>query len=89
MRIVFPGMMAKPGSSIANKTGSWRTGEVPKFLQQRCTACDLCELLCPEACITGEGRNTYWADLDYCKGCGICAEVCPVDDIVMVEEGER
>jgi pyruvate ferredoxin oxidoreductase delta subunit len=25
-------------------------------------------------------------DLDHCKGCEICAEVCPVDAIEMVED---
>jgi pyruvate ferredoxin oxidoreductase delta subunit len=27
-------------------------------------------------------------DLDHCKGCGICASVCPKDAIEMVEEGK-
>jgi pyruvate ferredoxin oxidoreductase delta subunit len=27
-------------------------------------------------------------DYDYCKGCGICANECPVDAIKMVEEVE-
>lgn len=89
MRIVFPGIMAKPGSSIANKTGSWRTGKRPNFLRESCTACDTCALICPEGCISGEGKNTYGPNLDYCKGCGLCAAVCPVQDIAMVEEGGR
>jgi len=25
-------------------------------------------------------------DLEYCKGCGICAEVCPTHAIAMVDE---
>ncbi len=25
-------------------------------------------------------------DLDYCKGCGVCAEECPSDAISMVKE---
>ncbi len=80
------GVTAQPGTSRANKTGSWRTGESPKFLHVRCTACDLCALCCPEGCVSGEGKNTYWADYDYCKGCGICAQICPVQDIEMVAE---
>jgi pyruvate ferredoxin oxidoreductase delta subunit len=80
--------MAKPGSSVAYKTGSWRTGKAPRFLQEDCIACDLCQLICPEGCITGDGKNNYQTDLDYCKGCGICAAVCPKEDIVMAEEGK-
>ena len=86
MKIVFPGIMAQPGTSLARKTGSWRTGKKPEFLHQRCSDCGLCVLLCPEGCITRVGDNTYEIDLDYCKGCAICAEECPVDDIKMVVE---
>jgi pyruvate ferredoxin oxidoreductase delta subunit len=80
------GCVAQPGTSQNNNTGSWRTGLKPRFLHLRCTACDLCPLACPDGCIYGNGRNTYFADLKFCKGCGICATVCPVDDIEMVPE---
>jgi pyruvate ferredoxin oxidoreductase delta subunit len=33
-----------------------------------------------------EGETFTGFDLDYCKGCGICAEVCPADAIAMVAE---
>jgi pyruvate ferredoxin oxidoreductase delta subunit len=42
-------------------------------------------IVCPDACVFGQD-NIYDADLDFCKGCGICAEECPVDDIDMVLE---
>jgi pyruvate ferredoxin oxidoreductase delta subunit len=80
------GAVARPGTSRANKTGGWRSDKQPRHLQAKCTACDLCALSCPEGCVFGKGKNTYWADLDYCKGCGICANICPVDDIEMVSE---
>ena len=33
-----------------------------------------------------DGTTFTGFDLDYCKGCEICAEVCPTGAITMVEE---
>lgn len=91
---MFSGIISKPGTSRNNKTGTWRTGKKPKFLRAKCTACKLCYIICPEGCIDGKWdgeklqKNSLNADLDYCKGCGNCAAVCPVKDIIMVKESE-
>lgn len=82
-------MHTKPGSALDNKTGSWRTGKKPKFLKEKCIACKMCMIICPEGCITGEGKNTFDCDLAYCKGCGNCAFICPVKDIDMVQESSK
>jgi NADPH-dependent glutamate synthase beta subunit-like oxidoreductase/Pyruvate/2-oxoacid:ferredoxin oxidoreductase delta subunit len=44
-----------------------------------CTSCDRCYLYCPEVSMmpprhSGEG---YEGNSEYCKGCGVCAAVCP------------
>ncbi|MBD3232419.1 MAG: pyruvate synthase [candidate division Zixibacteria bacterium] len=78
------GYVAEPGSSKANKTGSWRT-EKPVFLHDTCTDCRICVLVCPDGIIFG-ADSIYDADFDFCKGCGICAAECPVDDIEMAPE---
>jgi len=83
---MFGPIIAKPGSSQKNKTGSWRTESKPKFLQKNCIACRLCVLICPEGCITGKDKNTFHCDYDYCKGCGNCAVICPKQDIEMISE---
>lgn len=73
-----------PGTSKANKTGSWRTMR-PIFKHDTCNDCRICVIVCPDACVIG-GDFVYNADLNYCKGCGICAHECPVDDIDMITE---
>jgi len=78
------GTYSKPGSSKANKTGSWRT-EKPVFFHDKCTDCRICVIVCPDGIIFGADK-IYDPDYDYCKGCGICAKECPVDDIKMVPE---
>lgn len=56
---------------------------------RECESCEVCNLLCPDLCITREEKTgEVLIDLDYCKGCGICASVCPKGAIQMVlEEG--
>jgi len=49
------------------------------FLCGTCSSCDRCYLFCPETCIAAPDSETprYIADPDYCKGCAVCAAVCP------------
>jgi pyruvate ferredoxin oxidoreductase delta subunit len=46
----------------------------------------LCWVYCPDSAIVLEGETFTGFDLDFCKGCAICAEVCPVAAIRMVPE---
>lgn len=86
---MFGPLVSKPGSSNNNKTGSWRVETKPKFLQKNCIGCKMCLVVCPEACIEGDGKNTYHCDFTYCKGCGNCAAICPKADIAMVPEENK
>lgn len=93
------GCVAPPGESMANKTGAWRSMK-PIFKHDACIGCKACELACPEGCVFENPDETHVVeakgkerkvqnrdyDPDFCKGCGICATECPVDDIDMVME---
>jgi len=72
----------EPGSSIRNETGSWRDFK-PVVDMNKCIKCLMCFVSCPDATIN---PVTFGVDYVHCKGCGICAQVCPVDAIKMVEE---
>lgn len=77
-----------PGSYVENKTGTWRTFR-PVLDEEKCTYCQLCWFHCPEGCIRRvPERKVVKIDYTYCKGCGICSEVCPVDAIHLVKEEE-
>ncbi len=45
--------------------------------------CLLCWISCPEDCIIIKEGQIEGIDFDYCKGCGICASVCPRGAITM------
>ena len=69
----------KPGSAIANKTGSWRTFK-PVIDNKKCLKCGICEWYCPDRTIrlVGEGKNKkITINYVHCKGCLICVEMCP------------
>jgi pyruvate ferredoxin oxidoreductase delta subunit len=78
------GIILEPGSALKYKTGDWRAFK-PIVDQNKCTNCLLCWIFCPDAAII---RQDKFVDVsyDYCKGCGICENECPVDAIKMVEE---
>ena len=50
----------------------------------RCNGCSLCWIFCPEGAISR--GDPYQLDYTYCKGCGICAQECHREAIVMVRE---
>jgi ferredoxin len=58
------------------------------FFCGTCTGCDRCYLYCPELALMppGEDRNRYEADNGYCKGCAVCAAVCPRGVMTMGKE---
>ena len=52
-----------------------------------CFGCDNCYGVCPDnAVLKVDEADGYRIDLDYCKGCGICAQECPCGAIEMVPE---
>jgi NADPH-dependent glutamate synthase beta subunit-like oxidoreductase len=52
-----------------------------------CFECDNCYSVCPDNAVVklGPGQG-FRIDLDYCKGCGLCAAECPCGAIDMVAE---
>ncbi len=51
-----------------------------------CSECDNCYNFCPDMSVIKTSQG-YHVNLDYCKGCGICAEECPGGSLRM--EGGR
>lgn len=78
------GVHIGPGGSVQNLTGTWRT-MTPKYARDKCVRCLRCWFCCPEGCIKREDDDHVHWDYRYCKGCAICANVCPVAAIEMTK----
>lgn len=83
-------------SLIGEGTKHGGTGKRERILGEagRCLDCGTCNLClqcfssCPDACIGLDDFKTgVTVDLDFCKGCGLCAYECPRAVITMEEVG--
>ncbi|HUZ17515.1 MAG TPA: 4Fe-4S dicluster-binding protein [Spirochaetia bacterium] len=71
------------------RTGGWRTEVKPIVELGKCVNCLLCWIDCPDVAVVIRGTEFVGFDYDYCKGCELCAAVCPTGAIQMVEEGRE
>lgn len=78
-------IIPEAGNSSSYDTGSWRSFR-PIRDDEKCTQCLICFIYCPDSSIIVKDDKVTDFDLLHCKGCGICAEECPVDAIEMVDE---
>ncbi len=75
----------EPGNSVKFKTGDWRSHR-PVLDKEKCIKCAQCYLMCPEPAYEENEEGYFICNLNYCKGCGICADICPKKAITMVLE---
>jgi len=83
------GVVPRGGTAYEYETGSWRSFR-PVHDSEKCIDCLECWFACPDAAIKAEDGKFAGFDLTHCKGCGICASVCPpkVGAITMKPESE-
>jgi pyruvate ferredoxin oxidoreductase delta subunit len=77
-----------PKKGAQGKTGNWRVFR-PVLDKSKCVKCLQCWMFCPEATIIRNKDDTISIDYEYCKGCGICANVCKLKAITMEREAEK
>lgn len=81
------GMIVEAGNSEQYNTGAWRAFRPVRDVDE-CTNCLICWVNCPDSSIKTNDGAMVGFDLFHCKGCGICANVCPRNCIEMVEESQ-
>lgn len=76
----FPRGAAIPEAGNSNDyvTGGWRS-QRPDRDPEVCTQCLICWIVCPDSSVLVEDEKVVGFDWDHCKGCGVCANECPVN----------
>jgi Pyruvate/2-oxoacid:ferredoxin oxidoreductase delta subunit len=73
------------------------TNFIPKIIEEKCTGCGKCVLLCPVEAITlvtasdphKPGKKKAKLDDDQCLGCGVCFKGCNVDALKLESRKAR
>jgi len=82
------GDILKAGTAKEFHTGDWRSKKPVKD-DKTCINCLFCYIYCPDSAVIVKDGKVIGIDYNYCKGCGICENVCPVKPkkaIEMVDE---
>lgn len=71
------GINPEAGNAVRYNTGTWRTFK-PVWSKEKCIQCKICWIHCPDSSIlVDKDGNVTGIDYEHCKGCGICAALCP------------
>lgn len=65
-------------NSFTASVADWRIVK-PLFNKDYCIDCQFCWIYCPDMSIISRDKKMIGIDMDHCKGCGICVEVCPTN----------
>jgi 2-oxoacid:acceptor oxidoreductase delta subunit (pyruvate/2-ketoisovalerate family) len=77
--------MEATGDSVKRNVGSWRIFR-PIIDKNKCIRCRQCWISCPESAMKLDDKDFPRIDYRVCKGCLVCADVCPVKCIKKVRE---
>ena len=69
---------------LVTKNAGWRN-QKPVINEKKCTGCLQCYLYCPDGVIFQKGKIVD-IDYDFCKGCGICKNICKINAVEMEAE---
>jgi pyruvate ferredoxin oxidoreductase delta subunit len=74
-------------NSYTATVASWRVDK-PVFNIDVCIDCQNCWVWCPDTSILSRDKQMLGIDYDHCKGCAVCAEVCPTNpkSLIMFSE---
>ena len=81
------GIIPQAGNAREYDVSGWRS-EHPVRYAECCIQCLFCWVYCPDSSVIIKDEKVVAFDPVHCKGCGICAQVCPKQCITMEPGGE-